>query len=119
MSQCEPVSTPIATSGKLCADAGSPCDDPTLYCSLASALQYLTFTRPDISYAVQQVCLHIHDPRAEHMGAIHRILQYIQVHLIMICTYISLLFPNFYHIPMMIGVVVLTPAILILVIVLS
>jgi hypothetical protein len=25
-------------------------------------LQYLTFTRPDVSYAVQQVCLHMHDP---------------------------------------------------------
>lgn len=29
---------------------------------LAGALQYLTFTRPDIAYVVQQVCLHIHDP---------------------------------------------------------
>ncbi|GJU84041.1 hypothetical protein Tco_1291587, partial [Tanacetum coccineum] len=28
--------------------------DPTLYHSLAFALQYLTFTRLDISYAVQQ-----------------------------------------------------------------
>jgi hypothetical protein len=26
----------------------------------------LTFTRPDIAYAVQQVCLHMHDPR-EHI----------------------------------------------------
>nr|GEY39142.1 ribonuclease H-like domain-containing protein [Tanacetum cinerariifolium] len=28
--------------------------DPTLYWSLACSLQYLTFTRPDITYAVQQ-----------------------------------------------------------------
>ncbi|GJU44111.1 ribonuclease H-like domain-containing protein [Tanacetum coccineum] len=39
-----------------------PVSDPTLYRSLAGALQYLTFTRPDISYAVQQVCLYMHDP---------------------------------------------------------
>ncbi|GKB85725.1 ribonuclease H-like domain-containing protein [Tanacetum coccineum] len=31
--------------------------DPTLYRSLADALQYLTFIRPDISYVVQHVCL--------------------------------------------------------------
>ncbi|GJV11912.1 ribonuclease H-like domain-containing protein [Tanacetum coccineum] len=33
---------------------GEPVSDPTLYRSLAGALQYLTFTRPDLSYAVQQ-----------------------------------------------------------------
>ncbi|GJR89880.1 ribonuclease H-like domain-containing protein [Tanacetum coccineum] len=32
---------------------GDTVEDPTFYRSLASALQYLTFTRPDISYAVQ------------------------------------------------------------------
>ncbi|MCI11598.1 copia protein, partial [Trifolium medium] len=35
-------------------------DDPTLYQSLAGALQYLTFIRPDIYYVVQQMCLHMH-----------------------------------------------------------
>jgi hypothetical protein len=39
----------------------APVSDPTAYRSLAEALQYHTFTRTDISYAVQQVCLHIHD----------------------------------------------------------
>ncbi|GKC72662.1 ribonuclease H-like domain-containing protein, partial [Tanacetum coccineum] len=37
-------------------------------------LQYLTFTRPDISYAVQQVCLHMHDPREPHLAALKRVL---------------------------------------------
>ncbi|GKF59030.1 ribonuclease H-like domain-containing protein, partial [Tanacetum coccineum] len=32
-----------------------PIQDPTLYHSLADGLQYLTFTRPDLSYAVQQL----------------------------------------------------------------
>ncbi|GJU68305.1 ribonuclease H-like domain-containing protein [Tanacetum coccineum] len=42
------------------------------------SLQYLTFTRPDISYAVQQVCLHMHDPREPHLSALKRILRYVQ-----------------------------------------
>ncbi|GJY11793.1 reverse transcriptase domain-containing protein [Tanacetum coccineum] len=42
------------------------------------ALQYLTFTRPDISYAVQQICLYMHDPRYLHFHALKRILRYVQ-----------------------------------------
>nr|GFA16850.1 ribonuclease H-like domain-containing protein [Tanacetum cinerariifolium] len=51
--------------------------DPTLYRSLAGSLQYLTFTRPDISYVVQQVCLHMHDLREPHFSALKRILRYV------------------------------------------
>jgi hypothetical protein len=45
---------------------------------LAGALQYLTFTRPDIAYAFQQVCLHMHDPREPNLTAVKRILRYLQ-----------------------------------------
>ncbi|GJV25789.1 ribonuclease H-like domain-containing protein [Tanacetum coccineum] len=65
------------TDSKLFAD-GDHVSDPTLYRSLARALQYLTFTRPDISYAVQQVCLYMHDPRETHFSALKRILRYIR-----------------------------------------
>jgi hypothetical protein len=60
MSDCKPFSTPVDTCAKVSADAGPPVADPTAYRSLAGALQYLTFTRPDIAYAVQQICLHMH-----------------------------------------------------------
>ncbi|GJW38051.1 reverse transcriptase domain-containing protein [Tanacetum coccineum] len=53
MVTCNPSRTPIDTESKLGADS-DPVFDPTLYRSLASSLQYFTFTRPDISYAVHQ-----------------------------------------------------------------
>nr|GEY55973.1 hypothetical protein [Tanacetum cinerariifolium] len=51
---------------------------PTLSRSLAGALPYLTFTRPDLSYAVQQVCLYMHDPRDLHFTTLKRILSYVR-----------------------------------------
>nr|GEV87029.1 ribonuclease H-like domain-containing protein [Tanacetum cinerariifolium] len=42
------------------------------------SLQYLTFTRPDISYDVQQICLYMHDPRDPHFTALKHILRYVR-----------------------------------------
>ena len=61
-----------------CCSWGGPVSDATDFRSLAGALQYLTFTRPDIAYAVQQVCLHMHDPREPHLAALKRILRYVR-----------------------------------------
>jgi hypothetical protein len=51
--------------------------DLTGYRSTVGALQYLIFTRPDIAYAIQQVCLHMHDPREPHLTAMKRIMRYL------------------------------------------
>ncbi|WVZ54515.1 hypothetical protein U9M48_005301 [Paspalum notatum var. saurae] len=77
MSGCKPCTTLVDTQAKLSA-SGTPVADVTAYRSLVGALQYLTFTRPDITYAVQQVCLHMHDPREPHMSAVKRILRYLR-----------------------------------------
>ena len=77
MLNCNPSKTPVGTESKLGPD-GDPVEDPTLFRSLAGALQYLTFTRPDISYAVQQICLFMHDPREPHYVALKRILRYLR-----------------------------------------
>jgi hypothetical protein len=77
MAECKPCATPVDTQGKLSA-IGPPVADPTGYRSLAGALQYLFFTRPDIAYVVQQVCLHMHDPREPHLTALKRILRYLR-----------------------------------------
>jgi hypothetical protein len=78
MSDCKPCSTPVDTQAKVSSDMGGPVSDLTAYHSLARALQYITFTRPDIAYAVQQVCLYMHDPREPHLTAAKCIFRYLQ-----------------------------------------
>ena len=78
MVNCKPALTSMDTKSKLSATSGEKFADPTLYRSLAGALQYLTFTRPDISYAVQQICLYMHDPRTSHFATLKHIIRYIQ-----------------------------------------
>lgn len=36
---------------------------------MSDSIAHLTFTRRDISYVVQQVCLHMHNPRDPHLTA--------------------------------------------------
>jgi hypothetical protein len=62
MADCKPCTTPVDLQFR----------------SIAGALQYLTFTRPDIAYAVQHICLHMHDPQEPHLTAMKRILCYLQ-----------------------------------------
>jgi hypothetical protein len=58
MADCKPCSTPIDTNPK--DSAASGVSNPTDFRSLVGALQYLAFTRPDIAYDVQRICLHMH-----------------------------------------------------------
>ncbi|XP_050897641.1 uncharacterized mitochondrial protein AtMg00810-like [Lathyrus oleraceus] len=78
MASCKPSATLVGTKQKLSTSSGTSYEDPSLYRSLVGALQYLTFTRPDISYAIPQVCLHMHAPRTKHMLALKRILRYVR-----------------------------------------
>jgi hypothetical protein len=77
MFDCKPCSMSVDTQPKLSKDDGPPVADATSYRSLTGALQYLTFSRPDIAYAVQQVCLHMHTPREPHLTALKWILRYL------------------------------------------
>nr|XP_020147087.1 uncharacterized mitochondrial protein AtMg00810-like [Aegilops tauschii subsp. strangulata] len=77
MLNCKPTATPVGTKAKLSASDGSPASDAAFYRSIVGALQYLTLTRPEIQYAIQQVCLHMHAPRDVHWAAVKQILRYV------------------------------------------
>jgi hypothetical protein len=80
MLQCKPVATPMFASDRLFAFDGDPlsADDATEYRSLVGGLQYLTITRPDISYAVNRVCQFLHAHTDSHWSAVKRILRYVR-----------------------------------------
>jgi hypothetical protein len=77
MADCKPCTTPIDLQAKLADDSRPPVADAPQFRSIAGALQYLMFTRPDITYVVQQICLHMHDPREPYLTAMKRILRYL------------------------------------------
>lgn len=78
----KPIATPLVPGDSL-QQHGSPFKDPTLYRSLVGALQYLTITRPDLSYAVNHVSQFLQSPTDAHFDAVKRILRYVKgtVHL--------------------------------------
>ena len=58
MKTCKPSPTPLSVSKKLSLHDGEAlgAEDVTRYRSVVGALQYLTLTRPDISYSLNKVC---------------------------------------------------------------
>jgi len=80
MTKCKAAETPLAVSEKLSATDGTTLssDDSTRYRSLVGALQYLTLTRPDISFSVNKVCQFLHSPTSVHWSAVKRILRYVK-----------------------------------------
>lgn len=75
--ESKPASTPSSTTDSLIS-TGSLCLDPSTYRSLVGALQYLTITRLDLSYAVNQVSQFLHASTIDHFQAVKRILRYVK-----------------------------------------
>ena len=80
MLKCKSAPTPMVSTHRLCATDGDPLseEDATLYRSLVGGLQYLTLTRPDLSYSINRVCQYLHTPRSSHWSAVKRILRYVR-----------------------------------------
>ncbi|XP_019195843.1 PREDICTED: uncharacterized protein LOC109189686 [Ipomoea nil] len=77
MSECKPLATPAAVTHAV-SPSQEPCDNPTQYRRIVGALQYLTITRPDLSFAMNRLCQFMHSPTADHWGLAKRVLRYIK-----------------------------------------
>ncbi|KAM6555970.1 hypothetical protein CsatB_002989 [Cannabis sativa] len=75
---CKPMNTPMEANLKLGQNDKEKLADPTLYRRIIGKLQYLTITRPDISYSVNKLSQFLAVPQASHMNAAVRVLQYIK-----------------------------------------
>jgi hypothetical protein len=77
MTSCKPVDT-LVSSSKVTLLPDHSFFDPTRFFQIVGALQYLTFTRPDICFVVNRVCQFIHAPTDSHWAAVKRILCYLK-----------------------------------------
>ncbi|CAL1383720.1 unnamed protein product [Linum trigynum] len=74
----KPSKTPSDMKTRLSQFNDEESEDPYEYKSLVGRLSYLTTTRPDISYSVQQLCQFQAQPKKSHLKASHRILMYLK-----------------------------------------
>ncbi|KAL0350510.1 UNVERIFIED_CONTAM: Retrovirus-related Pol polyprotein from transposon RE2 [Sesamum radiatum] len=72
------TSTPLPPGLHLTTATGSLLPDPGPYRRLIGRLLYLGFTRPDISFAVQQLSQFIQHPRSSHWDAAVHVLRYLK-----------------------------------------
>ena len=66
ISKIKNVVTPVPLHTKLSPEEGSLIEDPTLYRSLVGKLNFLTNTRPDLAYTVQNLSQYMQKPRTSH-----------------------------------------------------
>ena len=80
MENWQPTSTLLATTERLARASGTPLStaDSFRYRSVVGGLQYLTLTRPDISFAVNKVCQFLSQPTDVHWESVKRILRYVK-----------------------------------------
>lgn len=71
------VATPLLLNLKLSKNDGTLLREATHYRSLIGKLNFLTHTRPDLSYAVQTLSQFMQEPTTEHLKALHHVLAYV------------------------------------------
>lgn len=74
----KPCFTPTAFGVKLSKLDGDPLPNGSEYRHLIGSFQYCTLTRPDIAFAVNQLCQFMHSPTSTHWTAAKRVLRYLK-----------------------------------------
>ncbi|KAL0324698.1 UNVERIFIED_CONTAM: Retrovirus-related Pol polyprotein from transposon RE2 [Sesamum calycinum] len=78
MMDAKPTSTPIPPGFKFSHDDGSLLPSPDKYRRHVGHLLYLRFSRPDISFSVQQLSQFLQHPRTSHWAAAIHVLRYLK-----------------------------------------
>jgi len=72
------VATPLPLYCKLTRDEGEPLQDPSYYRVVIGKLNFLTHSRPDLSYVVQTLSQFIQHPKTSHLLALEHTLRYLK-----------------------------------------
>ena len=75
---CKPISILLSIGEKLKKVDESELADKGLYRKIVGSLLYLTTTRPDLMYVASLLSQFMNSPTKMHMGAIKRVLRYVQ-----------------------------------------
>lgn len=74
----KPVTSPVAASIMLSQYDSSQFEDTTRFRSIVEGLQYLSLKRPDIAFAINNVCQFMHYPKVPHWTAVKKIVRYLK-----------------------------------------
>ena len=72
------VKTPSCSSSHLVPHSSILFSDPTVYRSMVGALQYLTFTRPNLAFNVHKLCQFMSKPTSVHLEDAEHVLRYLR-----------------------------------------
>eukprot|EP00253_Pinus_taeda_P004420 PITA_04420 len=78
MAECNPLTTPLEQNLKLTSIEGKEFEDATKYRQLVGSLNYLTTTRPNISFSVGILSRFMQKPRERHWSAAKRVPKYLK-----------------------------------------
>ena len=78
MESIKETTTPLSSTTHLILNDGSSPVDASRYRSLIGGMQYLSLTRPDVSYAINKLAQYMHSPRQTHWTAAKRLLRYLK-----------------------------------------
>lgn len=73
-----PYATPMAANIQPQAGDSALYSDPTLYRSVLGTLQYVCYTRPDISFSVNKLSQYMHEPTIKQWTYVERLLRYLR-----------------------------------------
>lgn len=77
MLEAKSYPTPMVSDLKLSKEEGEPTVDGKLYRSVVGTLQYVTITRPELSFSVNKVSQYMACPLDTHWKAVKRIVRYL------------------------------------------
>lgn len=78
MTGAKTTTTPLCMTTPLKLEDGSAPADSKMFRSIIGALQYITLTRPDLSFAVNKLSQFMHQPTELHVQQLKRVLRYLK-----------------------------------------